>query len=227
MGVPLKNIVKNCRELEKSDQLKEFEKKNGTTFTKMVKNARIFSNLMVFSLRDMQVWNLLKNNKFKTTTSKFNLAECISEVYEMMLMKANLKSIKLESITNAKIPREVIGDKIRFQQVILNIVQNAISFTSEGKVQMSTFYNFLTQQVELKVTDTGIGIKPEEQSNVFKIVKSDEKIGIGLTISKQIAAKYNGDIKFKSEYKNGSTFEMNFDMEEYEPRENRDDFDQV
>ena len=132
MGVPLKNIVRNCRELEKSDQLKEFEKRNGTTFSKMVKNARIFSNLMVFSLKDMQDWNLLKNSKFKTTTGKFNLAECISEVYEMMLMKANLKSLRLESTTNAKIPREVIGDKVRFQQVILNMVQNAISFTSEG-----------------------------------------------------------------------------------------------
>ena len=49
---------------------------------------------------------------------------------------------------------------------------------------MYTFYNFLSQQIEFKVTDTGIGIKPEDQSQVFKIVKSDEKIGMGLTISK-------------------------------------------
>ena len=114
MGVPLKNIVRNCRELEKSDQLKEFEKSNGKAFSNMVKNTRMFSNLMVFSLKDMEDWNLLKNSKFKTTTHKFNLTDCISEVYEMMLMKANLKSLKLENTTNAKIPREVIGDKLRF-----------------------------------------------------------------------------------------------------------------
>ena len=73
MGDPLRNIVRNCRELEKSDQLKEFEKKNGKNFTKTVKNARIFSNLMVYSLKDMQDWNSLKNKKFKTVSRKFNL----------------------------------------------------------------------------------------------------------------------------------------------------------
>ena len=100
---------------------------------------------------------------------------------------------------------------------MINIIQNAITYTSEGKIEIMVGYNYLAQQIEIKVKDTGIGIKHEDHDKVFKILKTDEKIGLGLTISKQIAQKYKGNINFVSEYKKGSTFEFNFELEEFEP----------
>ena len=84
MGHPLENIVKNCQELEQSEQLKSFERTSGTLFRQMIKNARIASNLMVFQLKDMRDWNLLKSNYFRKVSSKFSLLDSLKEVYEMM-----------------------------------------------------------------------------------------------------------------------------------------------
>jgi hypothetical protein len=104
-------LVKNCRELEKSEHLKDFELKNGTRFTNMIKNARISSNLMISSLNDMKDWNLLKNNKFSKVSQKFIFPDFLAEIYEMMNFKAVIKSLKLELKIHDKIPKEVIGDK--------------------------------------------------------------------------------------------------------------------
>ena len=84
MGVPLQNIVRNCQELETSDKLKIL----GEEFKTTIQNARVASNLMVFQLKDLQDWNLLKTNKFRTVSSKFSLVESLAEVFEMMNMKA-------------------------------------------------------------------------------------------------------------------------------------------
>ena len=68
------------------------------------------------------------------------------------------------------------------------------------------------------VKDTGIGIKESEQANVFKVFDSQDHIGLGLTISREIAWKYNGDITFFSEHNQGSSFTLTFELEEFEKR---------
>ena len=73
MGVPLQNIVTNCKEIENSEQLKTFENTNGHEFRQMIQNVRMASNLVVFQLRDMQDWNLLKTNNFRNVSAKFSL----------------------------------------------------------------------------------------------------------------------------------------------------------
>ena len=219
MGIPLKNIVKNCRELEKSDQLKEFESTNGQDFRAMIKNARIASNLMVFQLKDMQDWNLLKTNNFRTISSKFSLQDSLSEVYEMMNMKASIKDLKLEiSTIGQSIPAEVIGDKQRLQQILINLVQNAITYTSVGTVSVSVAYDYFNQKIDFQIKDTGIGIKPEEQDQVFKMFKDKDQdsIGLGLAICKEISQKYDGNITFDSEFRVGSNFYFSFSLEEFQ-----------
>ena len=65
------------------------------------------------------------------------------------------------------------------------------------------------------MTDTGIGIKKEEQADLFKRFKSSGKIGMGLVISREMASKFNGKITYESEYMMGSTFAFNFDLEDF------------
>jgi hypothetical protein len=112
MGIPLNNIIRNCKGLEDSESLKKFEQDNGNTFRKQVKNTRMVSNLMVYQLMDMSDWNALKNNKFKTVSAKFNLPECLVEIYDIMNMKAQIKNIKLElSPWKHYLPSDVLGDR--------------------------------------------------------------------------------------------------------------------
>ena len=66
-----------------------------------------------------------------------------------------------------------------------------------------------------KVEDTGIGIKPEDQEDLFKTFKRSGGIGMGLIISREIVGRYHGRIHFESEYMVGSTFSFNFDLEEF------------
>lgn len=68
----------------------------------------------------------------------------------------------------------------------------------------------------VNVRDTGIGIKIEDQDSVFKTFKNRTSIGLGLTLCREIVQKYNGEITFFSEYKQGSSFEVRLDLEEFE-----------
>jgi signal transduction histidine kinase len=98
-------------------------------------------------------------------------------------------------------------------QVILNLQSNALKFTREGKVEIRvriTDENFL----EVKIIDTGVGIKEEDQPKLFQLFGFLENtqsmntsgIGLGLVISKDIVTQYDGSIKVESEYEKGTTF---------------------
>ena len=67
-------------------------------------------------------------------------------------------------------------------------------------VSISVLFDYESQMLEVNVKDTGIGIKKEDQDKVFKIVKDQESIGLGLSICKKIASKNDGVISFTSEY---------------------------
>ena len=99
---------------------------------------------------------------------------------------------------------------------MINLVQNAITYTSDGKISVCISYDYFNQKIEFQIKDSGIGIKPEDQDNVFKIFKDKDSIGLGLAICKEISLKYNGNITFDSEFKVGSTFYFSFSLEEFE-----------
>jgi two-component system, NtrC family, nitrogen regulation sensor histidine kinase NtrY len=72
------------------------------------------------------------------------------------------------------------------------------------------------QQLLFEVKDTGKGIKPEDQANVFKILSDKGSISLGLTLCKEIATHYDGTLTFDSEFKKGSTFRFTMALEELE-----------
>ncbi len=68
--------------------------------------------MMVYQLMDMSDWNAFKNNNFKTVSAKFDLSECLAEIYDMMKMKAQIKNIELEiSPWKSYLPSDVLGDR--------------------------------------------------------------------------------------------------------------------
>jgi signal transduction histidine kinase len=107
----------------------------------------------------------------------------------------------------------VIGDKIRLQQLFTNLIDNAVKFTPKGgsiQIRLEKNMNF----VQVKVTDTGIGIPKAEQENIFKrfyrVDKSRSResggVGLGLSIANWIAHAHHGRIEVNSELNKGSTF---------------------
>ncbi len=169
----------------------------------------------------------------------FPIHEEIQQVIKMLSIKAKGKKIELYSKIQSSVPKCVIGDPVRLKQILINLTNNAIKFTNRGHVEVSVetiemasptdpamrIYvpeEFLkpeqnnSQKVILKfeITDTGIGISPEEHENLFNefaqlenpLIKRYEGTGLGLSISKNLTSLMKGKIGVVSTKGSGSTF---------------------
>jgi len=108
----------------------------------------------------------------------------------------------------------VLGDRTRLNQVILNLVSNAVKFTPHGRIRLEV--SVTAREVTVAISDTGIGISPMEQETVFKEFRRSERLvqsglggmGLGLTISRQLIEKHGGSLGVRSpgDLGSGSTF---------------------
>lgn len=112
-----------------------------------------------------------------------------------------------------------INDKKRINQILVNLIGNAIKFTEEGKISLKIQKS--NGNVEISVKDTGPGIKKENLDNLFKAFsrivepgKFKEGTGLGLYISKKLATLLEGDLFVESEFGKGSTFTLLLKLDE-------------
>ncbi len=150
----------------------------------------------------------------------FNLTElltALNHIFENKIVESNLK---LTKVYDAKIPEVIVGDPVRLRQILLNLISNAIKFTAEGEVKISTKIireDTKNITIEFSVSDTGIGIQEEELKNIFnhfEQASSDTTriyggTGLGLAIVKQLVENQGGKVEVKSKRGEGSTFSFN------------------
>ena len=110
------------------------------------------------------------------------------------------------------LPSIVIIDEKRVNQIVYNIIENALKFTSKGKVSVNCI-SIGDTVLQISIIDTGSGISKDKQEKLFKIFENDKNykssgIGLGLYVSKMLAIKMGGDISFSSNEKVGSTFTL-------------------
>ncbi len=147
----------------------------------------------------------------------FKLAVSISSMLQLFDTKINEKNLKLVTNYDQKIPEVLLGDSIRLHQIILNLVSNAVKFTSEGKISVNVNLLFEDEEkviIEFAVTDTGIGIPEESIDLIFENFQQASNgssslyggTGLGLAIVKQLVTSQGGSIRVKSKINEGSTF---------------------
>ena len=147
----------------------------------------------------------------------FNLEESITDVFKLLNPKCQEKNLKFIKEYDTSIPKTVVGDTIRLRQIMLNLISNAIKFTSKGKVCISTRVTNEDAEkitIEFVVSDTGIGIPENKLSHIFynfeqasdEISKEYGGTGLGLSIVKQLVELQGGSIYVKSKVGEGSTF---------------------
>ena len=135
-------------------------------------------------------------------------------LFETKIQEKNLELIK---IYDPNIPEVLVGDPVRLHQIIMNLVSNAVKFTSKGRITVSVrMLNEDAQNVtiEFAVADTGIGIEKDNLEKIFESfhqATSDTSrlfggTGLGLNIAKQLVEKQGGSIHVKSQMTEGSTF---------------------
>jgi len=138
----------------------------------------------------------------------------LAEVTTMMEEKVKKKGLKLRTNYYFPLPKTIIADPTRLRQILLNLLGNAIKFTSQGIVCINAYYSCSERMVKFEVSDTGIGMSEEGIEHVFEPFSQADKstsrkyggTGLGLSISKQLAEKMGGDIVCESRIGVGSTF---------------------
>jgi PAS domain S-box-containing protein len=149
--------------------------------------------------------------------------QIVQEVARIMTVKAKDKGISVEFNALSSMPELVLTDPGKLRQILTNLVGNAIKFTEQGGITLTTRYdsNLNKGRLFIEVQDTGIGMTAEQANAVFNpFVQADSSItrrfggtGLGLTISKRFAEAQGGDIVAKSEPGKGSIFIVELDAE--------------
>jgi signal transduction histidine kinase len=141
--------------------------------------------------------------------------ELLETLHGLMDKTASDKGLKLTSEIDDSLPEILIGDAGRLQQVLVNLVNNAIKFTDNGEVSVRLFRSDYAKW-GIEVTDTGRGILNTELPYIFDTFRQVEGtatrtkggFGLGLAIVQQIVNLMNGDIKVTSELEKGTTFSI-------------------
>lgn len=143
----------------------------------------------------------------------FDLRECAQAVVDLVANAASHKSLRVSADIAADVPQHVLGDPTRLRQVLLNLMDNAIKFTSFGFVELRV-RRAADDCLEFSVADSGIGIRPEALARVFEpFTQEDESTtrrfggtGLGLAICKRLVALMEGELAVESALGIGSTF---------------------
>ena len=158
----------------------------------------------------------IEAGKLTIRAVEFDLDELIDDVTDVFAERAAAKGIRFRSIIYPDVHRQLRGDALRIRQVIVNLVGNAIKFTSEGEVTLSVMQDSEGDGIVLwfLVNDTGIGVGAADQERLFTpFVQVDGKTnrkfggtGLGLAISKELVTLLGGRIGVASVLSEGSTF---------------------
>jgi PAS domain S-box-containing protein len=168
-------------------------------------------------INDLLDFSKIKSGKFHLESIEFKPRQAIKKAMYPLLFRANEKKVPLKCFIDTSVPENIIGDPLRLQQIIINLVGNAVKFTDTGYVEVKVY---MVSRIENKallnidVVDTGIGIPQDKLSNIFEsYTQTDTNIsriyggtGLGLAIVKQLTELQNGNVSVKSELGKGSVF---------------------
>jgi len=176
-------------------------------------------------INDILDMSKIEANKFELAPIEFDLEKMLQRVVNVVNFRIDEKHQKLSIHIDRAIPRMLIGDDQRIAQVITNLMGNAIKFTPEnGSITLDAQLAGIGNEIctlQISVSDTGIGIKPEQKERIFDSFEQAESsttrkyggTGLGLAISKKIVEMMGGTIWVESDPGKGSTFSFTAQLE--------------
>jgi len=168
-------------------------------------------------INDILDFSKIESGKMDIVTANYEPASMINDIATIISTRIDKDDVELTLDINPDIPKLLYGDSIRIKQIITNLANNAAKFTRVGQICLKYDFERVSEDtinLLFSVSDTGIGIKPEDIGKLFqsfqqvdsKRNRNIEGTGLGLAISKQLVTLMNGDISVKSVYGEGSTF---------------------
>lgn len=182
------------------------------------------ANNLLAIINDVLDFSKLEAGKLILESIPFPLRNTLDEVVTLLAHSSHDKGLELTLNIKNDVPDNVIGDPLRLQQVITNLVGNAIKFTESGNIDVLVEKRAISNtkvQIEVQIRDTGIGIPERDQSRLFQAFRqADASIsrrhggtGLGLVITQKLVNEMGGDISFHSQPNRGSTFWFHINLD--------------
>jgi PAS domain S-box-containing protein len=180
-----------------------------------VETARRSGELLLSLLSDILDYSRMEAGRLELTRVAFDLRSCVADAAELLWASARQANLELSVHVDQRLPHRVVGDPNRLQQVLLNLVSNAIKFTPAGGVVIRAMpVPGAPAQVRFSVSDTGPGIPASDRRRIFEPfqqvdVSSTRRhggVGLGLAIAQQLVGLMGGSIEITSEEGQGATF---------------------
>lgn len=175
------------------------------------------ANNLLNIINDILDFSKLEAGKLALENIPFEFRESLEEVINLQATSAHEKGLEITLKVDPKIPQGLVGDPLRIQQILTNLVGNSIKFTERGNIDISVEMRSQSgDSVELQfmVRDTGIGISERQQAQLFQAFsQADASIsrryggtGLGLVITQKLVSQMGGEISLTSRLHQGSTF---------------------
>ncbi|SFH69070.1 Signal transduction histidine kinase [Pseudobutyrivibrio sp. OR37] len=213
---------------------------------KYARDIRNASKTLLALINDILDFSKIESGNLELVMGEYDLGILVNDLVNMIQPKATDKRLDFIVEVDPNIPKRLYGDDVRIEQIIINILNNAVKYTNVGSVKFVMDYEKVSEdQIELKVSisDTGIGIKEEDIEKLFSPYqrieefrnKKVEGTGLGMSITKSLLDKMNSSLQVSSIYGKGSTFSFSIiqsvcgtdtigdfrDNNDFEDRENK------
>ena len=196
--------------------LEQNPSKNQLKYLSGIKNS---SETLIHIINDILDISKIEAGKLEFEKIHFSVHDVSSQVLQTLEHKMLEKELKIIEKIDVNVSKAYIGDPVRLNQVLMNLIGNAIKFTDEGTITLSI--KSTDEGVLFQVRDTGIGIPKDKINTIFKNFSqaktSDYRLfggtGLGLSICKQLVELQGGEIKIESEEGLGSTFSFVLDYD--------------
>lgn len=175
------------------------------------------SKMLLALINDILDMSKIESGKMDIVPVSYHVGDMLSEIVNMIWVRAKEKGLEFHIDVDQKMPSRLLGDEVRIKQILINVLNNAVKYTTEGSVTLSIQCRRQEHgcaQIVYSVADTGMGIKKENMPYLFSAFKrvDEEKnrhiegTGLGLSIVKQLVELMGGDISVNSVYTKGTTF---------------------
>jgi len=181
-----------------------------------LKNLKFSADYLLALINDVLQISKLESNTLEEMKAPFNLRDLVQSIVSSLQYALVQNKNKLHVNISENIPKTIVGDRVRLSQILMNLVGNAIKFTTNGDIYISVQEKAISENevtIHFSIQDNGIGIAKEKQRTIFEefqqVNSKDFKIqgtGLGLTIVKKLLEASQSSIELKSEAGQGSTF---------------------
>ncbi|TAA47158.1 response regulator [Corallincola spongiicola] len=182
-----------------------------------LKKVKVSASTLLGILNDILDFSKIEAGKLDMETIPFEVIDILDNLSNMVSLIAEQKGLELIFRCHPNVPQALVGDPLRLGQILINLCNNAVKFTSEGEIEVVIQCDNCDQeiaQLHFSVRDTGIGLTQQQQKKLFDTFSQADNsttrkfggTGLGLAISRRLVEMMGGEIWVESEFGQGSCF---------------------